>query len=112
MLAQYNTFASGNPLPEPVCAAAFVAISASSPNANGPANFFILGDPFMAKFPATFFGPGASLTEPDIKVPCNLWLQLGRRLAVCSCSTANLGALVSRLQEMRPVHSNVHVVLH
>jgi hypothetical protein len=71
-----------------VCAAVFEPVSVSSFGPGGPANYFILGTPFIAKFPATFMGPGAGPTTPARVVPARL-LWLGRLLRTCTLLAAH-----------------------
>ena len=65
MATQWGFNVSGSALEPPVCAAVFQpGVPLRSPAPNGPPNFFILGVPFMAKFPESFLGPGDSLSSP------------------------------------------------
>ncbi len=79
-----------------MCAAVFEPISVSSFGPGGPANYFILGTPFIAKFPATFLGPGAGPATPARMAPAHL-LRVGRLLRTCM-----LLAACSRLPRLCP----------
>ena len=100
---QWGDAANGVPLDAPVCAVAIESgLTLRSPAPNGPPNFFILGVPFISKFPGTFLGPGARLAMPAIQVP---------RMFALSC------ALAVALQLPRSLHGcrgqqagNVHSI--
>ena len=83
---QYTTLANGLPIPAnfagqgfppttggPVCA---VVLSAS-PQIPGTVTGYVLGDPFMAKFPGTFFGQGVIASTGSRGVPLSLGPLLG-----------------------------------
>lgn len=88
-----------------MCAAVFEPISVSSFGPGGPANYFILGTPFIAKFPATFLGPGAGPATQPAAAAVPWWScrrskgggrGLDARLLVCRGSpTARVAGLVN-----------------
>jgi hypothetical protein len=73
---QYTISADGvTPIPKaiggpgPVCA---VVMSASPPPSPGAVTSYVLGDPFLAKFPATFFGKGVIASTGTRGVPLSV----------------------------------------
>ena len=80
---QYTTDRNGQPIPAGFAGNGFPAVRGGSVCAvvlsdNGPlATSYVLGDPFMAKFPSTFFGKGVIASTGSRGVPMALGNNFG-----------------------------------
>ena len=83
---QYTTLANGLPIPADYAGKGFppatggsvcAVVLSASPQFPGSVSGYVLGDPFMAKFPGTFFGPGVIASIGSRGVPLSLGPNLG-----------------------------------